>query len=154
MKKTLAIVLVAVLALGLVACGGTASSTVTSSVATSEFKDGTYTAEASEANYGWTDTLTVTYKDGVVTEAKYDAVDADGALKSEATAESYPMDPHPTVWIPEINANILKAGNAADIEAVAGATNSSNNAKVLMDAVEEAAKAGNTETVKVEMPAE
>lgn len=128
MKKALAIVFTAVLALALVACGG------------SGIKDGTYSAEASEASHGWTDTLSVTYKDGKVVEAKYDAYDADKKLKSEATAESYPMDPHPTVWIPEINTNIVTAGTADKIEAVAGATNSSNNAKALMAAIEENAK--------------
>ena len=142
MKKTMALILACVLALALVACGG------------SSYKDGTYTAQASAANHGWTDTLSVTYKDGKVTAATYDAFADDGSLKSETTAETYPMDPHPTVWIPQLNENILAAGKSDSVEAVAGATNSSNSAKLLMAAIEKAAQKGDTNTVMVDLPAE
>ena len=139
MKKLLTLALVAVLALSLVACGG-------------GIKDGVYSAQSTEASHGWTDTLSVTYKDGKVVEANYDSFDADGNLKSATTPETYPMDPAPTEWIPMINANIVAAGTADKIEAVAGATSSSNNAVELMKAVEAAAAKGDTNTVMVEMP--
>lgn len=140
MKKALVITLVAVLAFTLVACGG------------GGIKDGTYTAQASAAVYGWTDSLTVTYKDGKVVEAKYDAFDEAGKLKSAATQEEYDMTPSVSEWIPMLNENIVKAGSADKIEAVAGATTSSDAAKLLMAAVEEKAKAGDTNTAMVDMP--
>lgn len=136
MKKLLVLSLTLVLALALAACGG------------GSYKDGTYTAQLSEASYGWTDQLTVTYQGGAITEVDYDALDAEGTRKS--TPGAYEMDPPPTEWIPQINENIKAAGSADKFESVAGATNSSNNAKALLKAIEEKAKAGDTATAMVE----
>ena len=86
MKKLLTLALAAVLALSLVACGGSGS-----------INDGTYTE-----------------------------------------------------WIPQLEENVKAAGTADKIEAVAGATSSSESVKVLMAAVEKQAKAGNTEVVLVD----
>lgn len=141
MKKLLTLALVAVLALSLVACGGSGSGGI---------KDGTYTAQYKEPSHDWTEYLAVTYKDGAITDVDFDAKDADGNLKSEATAETYPMDPLPSEWIPQLEENIKTAGTADKIEAIAGATSSSESAKVLMAAVESQAKAGKTEVVLVD----
>ena len=89
-------------------------------------------------------------EDGVITDVDFDAKDANGNLKSEATAETYPMDPLPSEWIPQLEENVKAAGTADKIEAVAGATSSSESVKVLMAAVEKQAKAGNTEVVLVD----
>lgn len=136
MKKVLAIALTAILALSLVACGS------------GKVKDGTYTAEFKNAVHEWKDTLTVTYKDGAVVDAKYDAVKDDGTLKSSLSDEEYGMtDPNPVLskWMPMLNENVVKAnGDASKVEVVAGATSSSNNAKTLMEAVAKQAKAGDT----------
>ena len=121
------------------ACGGSGS-----------IKDGTYTAQYKEPSHDWTEYLSVTYKDGVITDVDFDAKDANGNLKSEATAETYPMDPLPSEWIPQLEENVKAAGTADKIEAVAGATSSSESVKVLMAAVEKQAKAGNTEVVLVD----
>jgi major membrane immunogen (membrane-anchored lipoprotein) len=146
MKKFAVIALAIVMSLALVACGSSGS----------KIKDGTYTAEASEANYGYTTYLKLTYLDGKVTDVEFDAVDAEGTLKSTLTAEEYPMDPAPDVWFPELTANIKKAieADSTDVEAVAGATNTSNDAKLLLEAALKAAKEGNTEVVKVDLPTE
>ena len=142
MKKFVAIALAMVLALALVACGS------------SSIKDGTYTAEASEASYGYTTYLEVTYLDGKITDVDFDAVDANGTLKSSLGAD-YGMDPAPDVWMPEIEESIKNAdGDASKIEAVAGATNSSNDAKLLFEAVLAAAKKGDTAVQKVDLPTE
>lgn len=107
------------------------------------YKDGEYRAEMTDEeaanSNGWKDFLVVTYQDGKVVKAVFDSVNGEGQLKSEATAESYPMDPPPSEWIPQISANIEKAGNSADIEAVAGATTASDSAKKLMAQIEEMA---------------
>lgn len=138
MKKVLTLAVVAVLALSLVACGG------------GKIKDGTYTAENKNPANGWADTLSLTYKDGVVVEAKYDAKGEDGSLKSETPDENYPMDPVLSVWMPQLNENIAKAGSADKIEAIAGATSSSNAAKALYAEVEKKAKAGDTSVAIVD----
>ena len=107
------------------------------------FQDGTYRAELTDeeaqAGHGWRDTLEVTYQDGKVVKAVFDSVNANGELKSQSTAESYQMEPHPTEWIPQLSENILSAGNSADIELIAGATSSSNSAVKLMALIEKMA---------------
>lgn len=146
MKKIAMLTLGAALALSLVACGGT------------KIADGTYTAKVDEAaaaaSYGWTDTLSVTYQNGKITDVDFDSFNADGDRKSETTAETYPMDPAPSVWMPELEANIKATSSADKVAAVAGATSSSNNAKLLYQAVIDAANAGKTEVVTVTVPSE
>lgn len=140
MKKLFTIALAAVLALSLVACGDSG-----------KIKDGTYTAQLKEPSHGWTDYLSVTYKDGAITDVDYDSKDEEGNLKS--TYAEYGMDFAPSEWIPQLEANVKAAGTADKVEAVAGATSSSNNVKALMKAVEEKAKAGDTTTALIDAPA-
>jgi|GEM_PF-434793 len=143
MKKVFAVALSLALALSLVACGGS-----------SKIKDGTYKAEMSdavtEASYGWRDTLTVTYKDGKVSDLDFDSFDADGNRKSEATAETYPMDPAPSTWMPKLEENLKATTDPDKVAAVAGATHSSGYAKLLYKAVIEKAEAGDTTTAVVD----
>ena len=136
MKKILAIALTAVLALALVACS-------------SGPKDGAYTAEYKNLSHGWKEYLTVTYKDGAVTDVDFDAKNEAGALKTE-TAD-YGMDPAPSVWMPQIEESIKTKG---EVEAVAGATHSSDSAKELLAAVNELVKAGKPGTTVVENAAQ
>ena len=142
MKKILALSLIFVLAMGLVACSG------------SKLQDGTYTAETSaavtEAEHGWKDTLVVTVTDGVVTEAVMESFNAEGDKKSEATSETYPMDPLPSEWLPTISANVASAETPDGIDSVAGATKTVDAAKKLYAAILEAAKDGTTETIVVD----
>lgn len=143
MKKLLALALVVVLAFSMAACGG------------NKLKDGTYVAEMSDAvaadSYGWKDTVTVTVSGGKVTDAVFESYSTeDGRPKSGETAETYPMDPAPSEWIPQLTANLKAASSADEVAAVAGATNASNNAKKLYAAALQAAADGNTETVVVE----
>ena len=146
MKKIIALALSSVLALGLVACGGS-----------NKIADGTYKAQVdeatAEASHGWTEVLAVTYQDGKMTDVDFDAFDAEGNRKSEADPATYPMDPPPSVWIPQIEENIKATSSADKVATVAGATSSSENAKKLYAAVLEAASAGKMETVVVTMPA-
>lgn len=145
MKKLLTLALTAALALSLAACGST------------KIADGTYTAQVDEATaaaaYGWTDTLSVTYKGGKVTDVDFDSFDADGNRKSEVDPATYPMDPAPADWMPQLESNIKATGSPEKVAAVAGATTSSNAAKALYAAVQEAAQKGSTDTVVVDMGA-
>ena len=143
MKKLTLFLLSALMLFSLVGCGG------------SKIADGTYSAElsdaATEANQGWKDFLTVTYKDGKMVEVQFDSKDADGNLKSEwTTPENYPMDPQPSEWIPQLEENIKATSNPDKVAAVAGATMGSNNAKELYRAVVEKAKAGDTTTAVID----
>ncbi|MFV0413021.1 MAG: hypothetical protein ACK5L3_07075 [Oscillospiraceae bacterium] len=142
MKKLLAVVFSLMLVVALAACGSSTKA------------DGVYTAQVdaayAEANHGWTDTLSVTYKDGVIVEATFESYDASGAKKSEASAETYPMTPSPSEWIPQLSENIVTAGTADKIDGIAGATHASDNAKTLLAAIETEGKVGETITVTVE----
>ncbi|WP_294551479.1 FMN-binding protein [uncultured Pseudoflavonifractor sp.] len=150
MKKPLVpAVLSVALLLSLAGCTNTAAAP-----APSAMPDGTYTAEmddaSAEAAYGWRDRLVVEYKDGALVSAVFDSYDADGNKKSETTPETYPMDPAPADWIPELSDNILKAGGTAEIDGVTGATIASNNARAMMQAILDSGVAG--ETVVVSEP--
>lgn len=141
MKKTLAALTALILLFGLSACGGTANA--------GGKPDGTYTAQgddaSTEAAYGWRDTLVVTYKNGAITEAVFESYNADGVKKSEDP--TYEMPVPPSEWIPQLSENVKAAGKSDEVAAVAGATNSSNNAKALLAAIEKSGTAGETITV-------
>ncbi len=113
-------------------------------------KDGTYSAQMAAPSEGYTDTLTITYSNGNVSDATFESIHEDGSLKSATTFDNYPMTPHPSEWISELSENVLNAANSDEIDMVAGATNSSNNAKAMMKAIEEKAKAGDTNTAMVD----
>ncbi|MFV0352487.1 MAG: hypothetical protein ACK5JF_09315 [Oscillospiraceae bacterium] len=145
MKKLFTVALAAVLALALVACSG------------GKKADGVYTAKVdaayAEANHGWTDELTLTYKDGKVVEAVYESYDADGAKKSESTEYAEAMTgaggPSPAEWIPQLASNVVAAGSPDKVEVVAGATNASNSVIALYEGIEKDGKAGETITVTI-----
>lgn len=136
MKKLISLALSLVLALALAACGGR------------QMADGVYTAEmddaAAEAAYGWRDTLVVEYRDGKMVSAVFESYDPDGNKKSETSADVYPMEPSPSEWVPQLNANLEKAGDSKHLDGVAGATLASGNAKALLEAIEKDGQPGET----------
>lgn len=173
--KKISVAIVAIAMLAMVGCGSnTASSTAASSTAASStaentadsaasaentaMADGVYTAQmddaAAEADHGWRNQLVVEYKDGKMVSATFESYDADGNKKSETTPDTYPMDPTPSEWIPQLSENILAAGNSADIDGISGATNASNDARALLAAIETEGKPGETITVSSTADAE
>ena len=178
--KKISVAIVAIAMLAMVGCGSnTASSTAASSTAASStaasstaentadsaasaentaMADGVYTAQmddaAAEADYGWRNQLVVEYKDGKMVSATFESYDADGNKKSETTPDTYPMDPAPSEWIPQLSENILAAGNSADIDGISGATIASNDARALLAAIETEGKPGETITVSSTADAE
>ena len=117
-----------------------ADSTVEENTAAAVKADGVYTAQmddaATEASYGWRDELVVEYKDGKIVSSSFESYDADGNKKSEVSPDTYPMDPAPADWIPQLSENILEAGTSADIDGITGATMASNNARAMLAAIE------------------
>lgn len=147
MKKLLVpAALSAAMLLSLAGCAKTAAAP-----APSAMPDGTYTAEmddaSAEAAYGWRDQLVVEYKDGALVSAVFESYDADGNKKSETTPETYPMDPAPADWMPELSDQILKSGGTGEIDGITGATMASNNARAMMQAILDSGVAGETVTV-------
>ena len=139
--KKIAILISAAMMIALVACEKEEEST---------YEDGTYRAETAEFSHGWKNFLEVTIADDEQTSVNFDAVNEedDTFFKSEATAEQYPMDPHPSVWIPQIEAQLMAVDITSyeGIDGISGATSASNDAEALFDLILEAAKTGDTST--------
>lgn len=118
-------------------------------------KDGVYQAEVSDAyvqgeGHGWKDYLKMTVVNGQVSNIEFDAL-KDGKKKSEATSEEYPMTPSPSEWIPQLNESLLAAQLPEAVDTISGATNSSRVARELYAAALNAAQAGNTIPVTVDI---
>ena len=113
-----------------------------------EEKTPVYRAEASDFSHGWKAFLEAEIGDGEVVSVDFDYVDEDGNLKSETTEENYPMDPHPTVWIPEYEAMLLGVDvtNFTEVDVISGATGAWGAANSLMAAVIGAYADGDTDT--------
>ena len=141
MMKRMGILAMAILLLlALAACGGKKA-------------DGIYTAQvdaayAEEKGHGWVDTLTITYKDGVVVEAVFESF-KDGQKKSELSTAEYPMPMPPSEWMPALAENVVEAGSSDKVDTIAGATNASDVVKQLFAAIEKDGKAGETITVQI-----
>ncbi len=122
--------------------------------------DGTYRVEQAAFSHGYKEFMEVTYAGGVVTNVVYDAVSETDptVFKSQLTIEEYAMfdaegnDFHPAVWYPTLIANIMAAEKPADIEIIAAATHTSENARIFLALIQEAAVAGNTEVILYEEP--
>lgn len=149
MKKTLiAMLSLCLVAMLFVACDNAAD--------TASFKDGTYKAAYAKADdHGWTDYLEVTVADGKITEVDYDSLNADGAKKSEndeynnamknAGGKTWPSD-----FFPKLEKALIEKQNAENVDAVAGATSSSDSMKKLYKALIPNMQKGDTAEVKVD----
>ena len=111
---------------------------------------GTVTAQSASPLYGWTDYLKVTYEDGEIVAAEYDAFDFEGIKKSEY-GENYGMPYQPSEWQPLIAQSVVEAKTSENMMPVSGATRSSKQCKKLFAAIEQAVERGETdEVIKVE----
>jgi major membrane immunogen (membrane-anchored lipoprotein) len=110
------------------------------------FVDGTYYAEQSEFSHGWKAFVEAEIQDDELVAVDFDYFDADGGLKSETTVENYPMDPHPTTWLPQYEAALLAAdiSSFTEVDVITGATGAWGNVNALMTAILDAAEDGNT----------
>lgn len=145
MKKILSLALASFFIFALTACSGSTGN---------KMADGTYTAQADDSyvtnfGYGWRDTLTVTIKDGKITEATFDSFNAEGQSKTAAGA--YDMTPAPSEWMPELSDNVKNSVDGK-VDGVAGATNSSKNAAELLAAIMSNGKPGETISVSLSAP--
>ena len=111
----------------------------------SSYKDGAYKAQYKDADeHGWTEFVEVTVKDGKVTDGKLKSQDAEYKSYMEATGT------WPEKFYGDIAEQYKEKQSAEKMDAVAGATNSSDSFKVLMTELEQSMKEGNTDTITVE----
>jgi len=141
MMKKIALLFTAALMTVLVSCDKEEEAT---------YQDGTYRAEAAEFSHGWKNFMEVTIADDVQTSVNFDAFseEDENLLKSQTTTEQYPMDPHPSVWIPQLEAQLMAVNilSYEGIDGVSGATSASDDANALFDLILDAARTGDTST--------
>ncbi|QTF08234.1 FMN-binding protein [Brenneria izadpanahii] len=124
--------------------------------ADSVIKDGTYKAEAANFDdHGWKPFLELTYQDGKISAVKFDYTsEKDGHLKTSDEAYGKTMaavtGTSPAIYTVKLPQSLIEKQDIANIDGVTGATHSTEDFKKLASAAIENAKAGNSETTKVE----
>lgn len=154
--------------LALVACGGQKEAEKTETEAKTEMtetaektetamaalKDGTYTGESAFDEHGFKVVHSITVKDGKITESAFGYEDEKGMLKADNEEYNTNMKAKSGVSSKEatdkLNADLIEAQNASDVEVVTGATHTSENFKMATEALLKAAEEGNTEKVTFE----
>lgn len=119
-------------------------------------KDGTYTAE--DLNYddhGWKASVTISVSNGKISDAKFDYTAEDGTTKSGNTAYAEKMATYagitPDEYIKQYTKALVETQDPEKIDVITGATTSQNDFKTLATVAMDAAKAGNTNTAKIEL---
>ncbi len=116
--------------------------------------DGTYRVEYEDYDTtGYKDFVEITFEDGRVVSITADAVNADGALKSQSEqmrdAMSSVNGTYPEKYYKDLINQYLENPSSEAIDIVAGATTTSNDFVELVKALEQAVRDGSTETVVI-----
>lgn len=127
-------------------------------------KDGTYRATYANAEWGWTEYLEVTVAEGKIASVDFDAVNEEGARKSEDQAyqdnmasgnkENGMPEIGPMQFFAEYEKALVDAQDINKVTAVAGATNAYNSLKTLYGALSKKMATGDTSTAVVDNPQE
>ncbi|WP_208560571.1 FMN-binding protein [Marinilactibacillus kalidii] len=132
----------------------TTEEAATDSTASGELQDGSYSLR--EENFdenGWRVLFDITVEDGAITESDYNYEDEDGNLKSEDEAYQENMSEKvgvgPADYIPTLNGELEEKQDPSEVDAVSGATHSSESFIKYAQQLVDAAKEGNTETIEV-----
>lgn len=104
MKKITALLLCVVLAVSFAACGTNDSDNDNQNDTPVALADGTYTKEGSTESNGYTDTLTMTVEDGMITSVVWDGIAQDGTTKREAVAQGNYEMPGELSWTEQADA--------------------------------------------------
>ena len=170
MKKLLALICASVLAIGaLTACSSKedtpAQSEATTPAETDKnteatgLQDGTYRAEYDkEDSRGLKAFVEVTVADGQMTEVNFDYINADGALKSEDEGYNTSMKEkagtNPAEFKVALAESLIASQDPTKVDAVTGATSSSEEFVTFTTALMEQMQAGNTDVLVLAAPAE
>ncbi|NLW79173.1 MAG: FMN-binding protein [Ruminococcaceae bacterium] len=119
------------------------------------YADGTYYAEFEEYDsYGYKEYMRVTVEDGAVTALEYNAMDADGALRTQDEKYRQNMesvnDTYPEKYTADLVNQFMENKDIDKLDAIAGATWSSDSFKALYKALLLNMAVGDTNTVLVE----
>lgn len=120
-------------------------------------QDGEYMLETPADERGWMHVFKLVVKDGKITESNYDMKNAEGKLKTEDADYNKMMAEKSKVSFADavkaLNEDLVKK-QSADVDVVSGATNTADAFKAYATELINAARLGNTETIKAELMAE
>lgn len=159
-KKLLTLALIVVLVLSFAACSSskpaeqpaaaepTAAPTAeptTAPVAESGLKDGSYSAtQDNYDDYGWKGQIAIEVKDGKISTVDFDYVNKDNKLKSQDQGYIKSMEDQTKINLAkameELEGKLVGKQDAAAVDAVAGATTTSNDFNTLAGKALEGAK--------------
>lgn len=138
MKKIITLILSGVLVLGLVGCGTKENKDTkvpTDTKTTVKYKDGTYTAKGEIDERGWQPVVELTIKDGKIAKTTYNEFNKDGGKKSEDKTYNDNMkaksNTSPKEAYPKLEEKLVAVQDVDKVDAVAGATHSSDSFKQL-----------------------
>jgi major membrane immunogen (membrane-anchored lipoprotein) len=114
---------------------GIPNNTIVVNTSKYNLRDGVYRAEGVQPIHGWTDFLEVTIKNGMVVEAKADAFNAAGNLKTNDAGYASRMGMDPKEFYSELSQRLINAQKPSGIDTITGATSSSNYVRYLYLAI-------------------
>lgn len=138
MKRIFAILLSLLLtALLLTACGDQTG-----------LQDGYYTAQASEFSHGWKEYITILVKGGNIISVEYNAENASGFIKSWDNAYMQNMlhvtGTYPNAYTRYYANQLLEGQGEGGVDAITGASSSHGSFQILVQAVLEQARRGDS----------
>ena len=117
-------------------------------------RDGYYTAQASDYNYGWKEYITIMVKGGSIVSVEYNAENPSGFIKSWDNAYMQNMlhsnGTYPNEYTRFYAGQLLEGQGQGSIDAISGATSSYNSFQKLASAVLEQARKGDSSIVLVD----
>ena len=145
MKRIFAILLSLLLTVSLVtACGNQA-----------ELQDGYYTAQVSEFSHGWKEYITILVKGGSIVSVEYNAENASGFIKSWDNTYMQTMlhanGTYPNEYTRYYAGQLLEGQGEGGINAIAGASSSHGTFQMLVQAVLEQARKGDSSIMLVDV---
>lgn len=117
-------------------------------------KNGYYTAEMKEYDYGWKEYVCIFVKNDTIVSIEFNAKDASGFIKAWDNAYMENMKPvsgtYPNEYTRLYGSRLLESQDIEEVDVVSGATSSGGNFYKLVNAAVEQAREGNSEVAVVE----
>lgn len=119
-----------------------------------EIKDGTFKAEFDTPDeHGWTDFVQITVTNNKITEVDFNSLNAEGAKKTEDPDYEAAMKKDAKTWpsefYPKLAASLVDKQNISDVDAISGATTTSDSFKKLVKELNSNMSKGVFDTIKV-----
>ncbi len=117
-------------------------------------KNGYYTAEMKEYDYGWKEYVCIFVKNNTIVSIEFNAKNASGFIKAWDNAYMENMKPvsgtYPNEYTRLYGSRLLESQDIEEVDVVSGATSSGGNFYKLVNAAIDQAREGNSEVAVVE----